>query len=237
MEEILENQPISDMNKDLIITQEEVVQNIILEPEPEPKTIIEDVKNPQFVNLENTVIDCELKLNSFPNYLSFSASPLDSESYSREVYQQCLDGVWGEVLPFQPPSRDAIIKQKTAEIMLTRDKHSAGGVFAFNHWWPTNLVAIPQWNYLRDMAREIKYDGGDMEATMTDIDNHPFSWQTLDNGDVSVTANMVIAITDAGARNINKNAQNAKRHIVNLNASEHPEDYDFSDGWTEIYQG
>lgn len=138
--------------------------------------------------------------------------------------------------PPPPPSRDEIIKQKTAQIMLTRDKHNAGGVFAFNHWWPTVLTSIPQWNYLRDMARETKYDGGDMDAIMTDIDGNPFSWQTLDNGDVSVTANMVIGITDAGARNINKNSQNAKRHIANLNASENPEDYDFSDGWTEIYQ-
>jgi hypothetical protein len=138
--------------------------------------------------------------------------------------------------PPEPPSRDEIIKEKTSKIMLTRDKHNTGGVFALDHWWPTNLVTIPQWNYLRDMAREIKFDGGDMDAVMTDLDGNPFNWQTLDNGDIGLTANMVVTITNMGARNVNQNSQNAKRHIANLNASEHPEDYDYSDGWTDIYE-
>jgi hypothetical protein len=123
------------------------------------------------------------------------------------------------------------------EIENLKTKHNSGGVFALDHWWPTNLVTIPQWNYLRDMAREIKFDGGDMDAVMVDMDGNPFNWQTLDNGDIGLTANMVVIITNMGARNVNQNSQNAKRHITNLNASEHPEDYDYSDGWTDIYEG
>jgi hypothetical protein len=204
------------------------------------KTIVEDVKNPRYINQENSLIDCELKLDSFPQHLPFTASPTDSEEYARQVFQDCVNGLWGEVTPYSPPpppSRDEIIKEKTSKIILTRDKHNTGGVFALDHWWPTNLVTIPQWNYLRDMAREIKFDGGDMDAVMTDMDGNPFNWQTLDNGDIGLTANMVVTITNMGARNVNQNSQNAKRHITNLNASEHPEDYDYSDGWTDIYEG
>jgi hypothetical protein len=239
MNEILENQSQEIIAQDQETSFEDLA--LIGETHPEiievpKKTIIEDVKNLKFANPENTVIDCDLKLSSFNAYLPFSASFADSEGYSQDVYQQCVDGLWGQILPFKPPSREEIINDKEKQINATRDKHNTSGVFALDHWWPTNLVTIPQWNYLRDMAREIKFDGGDMDAVMTDMDGNPFNWQTLDNGDIGLTPNMVVTITNMGARNVNQNSQNAKRHIINLNASENPEDYDYSDGWTDIYE-
>ena len=193
-----------------------------------------DLIKATYFNVEKTKIYCEVFFEELQSTDFFVTSQEKTDEFSVLLWQKTQQE-FQVVENFYPEIKNVFLKQIETKITSLKDKHNAGGVFAFGHWWPTYLVSIPQWNYLRDMARETKYDGGDMDAVMTDIDGNPFSWQTLDNGDISVTANMVIGITDAGARNINKNSQNAKRHIANLNASENPEDYDFSDGWTEIY--
>jgi hypothetical protein len=138
--------------------------------------------------------------------------------------------------PPPPPSRDEIIKEKTQQIKAKRDFHTQNGVFARDHWYPTTPTAQEQWTFLRGLARDVKTDGGDMDAVMTDLNGNPWKWQTLDGAIVKMTANLVIEITDQGATNQNQNFQNAKRHIALLEQSEDPENYDFSDGWTAIYE-
>lgn len=133
-------------------------------------------------------------------------------------------------------NRKEIIAKKTEEIKAKRDFHTQGGIFAQNNWYPSNTIAQEHWSFLRGLARDIQFAGGDMDAVMQDSNGNPWRWQTLNNGEIDMTANLVVDITNAGATNQNQNFQNAKRHIALLEQSENPENYDFSDGWTEIYQ-
>jgi hypothetical protein len=194
-----------------------------------------DILNAQYFDIDNTILACQIVATDGFEKLMFANTKI-LEGIDQTI---CflIDQKKIKILDFSESFRIDTINNIIKNIESLRDKHNTGGVFALYHWWPTNLVTIPQWNYLRDMAREVKFDGGDMDAVMTDMDGNPFNWQTLDNGDIGLTANMVVTITNMGARNVNQNSQNAKRHITNLNASEHPEDYDYSDGWTDIYEG
>jgi hypothetical protein len=189
-----------------------------------------------YFNAEKTKIYCEVFFEESQNTDFVVTSQEKTDEFLVLLWQKTQQE-FQNIENFYPEIFNIFLKQTEEKINALKNKHNTGGVFALSHWWPTNLVTIPQWNYLRDMAREIKFDGGDMDAVMTDMDGNPFNWQTLDNGDIGLTANMVVTITNMGARDVNQNSQNAKRHITNLNASEHPEDYDFSDGWTNIYEG
>ena len=135
-----------------------------------------------------------------------------------------------------PLTREEWIAIKSQQIKAKRDFHTQNGVFARNHWYPTSPTAQEQWTFLRGLARDVQFAGGDLDAVMQDSNGNPWKWQTLDGVIVDMTANLVIEITDQGAANQNQNFQNAKRHIALLQQSENPQDYDFSDGWTAIYQ-
>lgn len=64
-----------------------------------------NVKNPQWTNENHTVIDCEVLFDEFaPNFVPFTANPSDtSNPNSKQIYDECANGVWGEVLPYIPP--------------------------------------------------------------------------------------------------------------------------------------
>lgn len=63
---------------------------------------VDDVKNPKYVNAENTVIDCSVKFAEFPEYVPFGATNYDPEPYGVQIYNDCVAGKYGPVAPFNP---------------------------------------------------------------------------------------------------------------------------------------
>lgn len=65
--------------------------------------VVEDVKNPIYVNADGTAINCEVKFDTYPNYLPFTATPNDPEEYGRQLYADLQAGVYGPIAPYVPP--------------------------------------------------------------------------------------------------------------------------------------
>lgn len=62
------------------------------------------VKNPKWANVEHTAIDCEVIFNHFPDeWLPFTANPDDVMPYSKEIFDECVAGKYGEVAEYVPP--------------------------------------------------------------------------------------------------------------------------------------
>lgn len=72
--------------------------------EQEP-AIYTDVRNPR---RKPYGIQCDVKFVSRDTYLSFLACPDDIVPYGRQIYQECLDGKWGEVLVYVPTDEEVI---------------------------------------------------------------------------------------------------------------------------------
>jgi hypothetical protein len=171
---------------------------------------------------------------------STEVSPPDFDKNKQYLFFDGSEWIINDVKepePPPPPTREEIIKIKKIEIELKRQKHDTGGIFALGHWWPSSTLAQQQWSELKGLARDIKLDGGDLDEPMVDLSGETFDWKTLDNGLISVTANIVNAVTNKAIADINKNFKTSVRHKENLIKSPNPEDYDYSDGWTEIWSG
>lgn len=201
------------------------------------KIVYQCDQNWVYLGLESIALESPLEPDVFliPAFSVENPPPAFNPTTHFCVWQ---NGQWVlEQIPEPPPRpRHEIIAQKTVEIKAKRDLHTQGGVHAQGHWYPSTATAQEQWTFLRGLARDVQFAGGDMDAVMQDSNGNPWRWQTLDNGFVDMTPNLVVEITNTGATNQNQNFQNAKRHIALLEQSENPENYDFSDGWTEIYQ-
>jgi hypothetical protein len=66
--------------------------------------VVQDVKNPIYANVDGTAINCDVKFDSFPNYLPFTATPTDPEEYGRQLYADLQAGKYGPISPYVPPT-------------------------------------------------------------------------------------------------------------------------------------
>lgn len=64
---------------------------------------VEYVKDLVYANEENTRINCTVKFGRFTTEVPFTACPTDVESHGREIFQDCIDGKWGEIAAYVPP--------------------------------------------------------------------------------------------------------------------------------------
>ena len=79
------------------------------------QTYFTSVKNPRWVNAEQTMIDCDITTSKFGNeVLPFTASSNDPEEHGRAVFADLVSGVYGEIAAFVPPPEPEPIAQNTA---------------------------------------------------------------------------------------------------------------------------
>jgi hypothetical protein len=81
------------------------------------------VKTPVWANAEHTAIDCEVIFNHFPDeWLPFTANPNDVMPYSKEIFDECCAGKYGEILPYVAPIPTAENnKQKATQLLQQTD--------------------------------------------------------------------------------------------------------------------
>jgi hypothetical protein len=65
--------------------------------------IYNNVKNPQWADEQNTIINCEVFFTEFNSYLPFTANPNDPESYGVQIFNDCVSGVYGQITPYIKP--------------------------------------------------------------------------------------------------------------------------------------
>jgi hypothetical protein len=65
---------------------------------------ITSVTAPQWGDLEHTFINCVVTTdNTGTEQLPFTASPNDIEPSGQQVFQDCVNGVYGAIAPYTPP--------------------------------------------------------------------------------------------------------------------------------------
>jgi hypothetical protein len=60
------------------------------------------VSNPIWANQEHTIVNCTLTDKITGQQFEFSASPLDPEPYGRQIYENCINGIYGPISPYVP---------------------------------------------------------------------------------------------------------------------------------------
>jgi hypothetical protein len=60
------------------------------------------VSDPVWANQEHTIVNVTLTDKITGQQFEFSANPLDPEPYGRQIYQNCIDGVYGPIAPYVP---------------------------------------------------------------------------------------------------------------------------------------
>lgn len=65
------------------------------------KTEILSVHSPKWANKDSTAIDCWVRTNTLQQEVPFTASPYDSESHGREIFERCFAGEFGEIAPLE----------------------------------------------------------------------------------------------------------------------------------------
>ena len=62
------------------------------------------IKNPKWANIDHTSIDCEVNFNHLPiDFVPFTANPNDSMEYSKQIFDECIDGKYGEIAEYVAP--------------------------------------------------------------------------------------------------------------------------------------
>ena len=124
----------------------------------------------------------------------------------------------------------AALKQAQQEEMWTRIKAKReaqryGGAYipALKKWLQTDEPSRTQ--YLQLQLLEAK-----------GLFKQPVRWKTMDNSFIALDAAAVTAIALQIMDNEQVDFANAERHRAAMLKADNPLDYDYSDGWTEIYQ-
>lgn len=124
----------------------------------------------------------------------------------------------------------AALKQEQQEEMWTRIKAKReaqryGGAYipALKKWLQTDEPSRTQ--YLQLQLLEAK-----------GLFKQPVRWKTMDNSFIGLDAAAVTAIALQIMDNEQADFANAERHRAAMLKADNPLDYDYSDGWTEIYQ-
>ena len=124
----------------------------------------------------------------------------------------------------------AALKQAQQEEMWTRikakrEEQRYGGAYipALKKWLQTDEPSRTQ--YLQLQLLEAK-----------GLFKQPVRWKTMDNSFIGLDAAAVTAIALQIMDNEQADFANAERHRAAMLKADNPLDYDYSDGWTEIYQ-
>lgn len=124
----------------------------------------------------------------------------------------------------------AALKQAQQEEMWTRIKAKReaqryGGAYipALKKWLQSDEPSRTQ--YLQLQLLEAK-----------GLFKQPVRWKTMDNSFIGLDAAAVTAIALQIMDNEQSDFANAERHRTAMLKADNPLDYDYSDGWTEIYQ-
>lgn len=64
---------------------------------------IEYAKNPRWVNAEHTLMDLTVKFSEFAEELPFTACNNAAEIYSCQIFEQAIQGQYGEIAEYQTP--------------------------------------------------------------------------------------------------------------------------------------
>lgn len=62
--------------------------------------VVESVKTPVWGNAAQTIITCTVKFAGMADELPFSADPTDLEPHGRALYQDLVNGRWGDIGPY-----------------------------------------------------------------------------------------------------------------------------------------
>lgn len=124
----------------------------------------------------------------------------------------------------------AALKQAQQEEMWTRikakrEEQRYGGAYipALKKWLQSDEPSRTQ--YLQLQLLEAK-----------GLFKQPVRWKTMDNSFIGLDAAAVTAIALQIMDNEQADFANAERHRAAMLKADNPLDYDYSDGWTEIYQ-
>lgn len=71
------------------------------------------VSSPVWANADQTAIDCQVTFSEY-GQLPFTASPNDTTDYGKEIFNNCVAGLYGTVGAYTPPQQpDANVTQGT----------------------------------------------------------------------------------------------------------------------------
>ena len=61
------------------------------------------VKNPIWANAEHTIIKCEINFDDLKEeFVPFSADLKDTYAHTKKIFNECVDGIWGDITEFKP---------------------------------------------------------------------------------------------------------------------------------------
>lgn len=70
------------------------------------------VRNPKWVDGEHKRIDCEVNFRhiGFEEWSPFTADPSDFMPYSKQIFDECVAGVYGPIQEYEPPPQDTSVQ-------------------------------------------------------------------------------------------------------------------------------
>jgi hypothetical protein len=78
------------------------------------------VKNLKWANVEHTVINCEVDFDDLKEeFVPFSADLNDSYDHTKQIFNECIEGKWGNIAEFVPyvPTTEEL----AAQVRFQRD--------------------------------------------------------------------------------------------------------------------
>lgn len=179
---------------------------------------VEKISNPQWADKEHTAVNCMVKFEHIEQAVPFTATASDTEAYGRDIYAACLRGEAGEIAEYVQPSisPEKARELKTAEINTWRNRmESASYIFSFNG---------RNWDYGKETQDRL-----DPSVIAAKEGNLPeqFFWTDADNNDVPMTAEELIALSEAAQQamfakgmEIHVRQRNMKKEIAELQDAE-----------------
>jgi hypothetical protein len=131
---------------------------------------------------------------------------------------------------------DSQIDAMWALIKARRDSRKAGGAKVGDKWFHTDDSSKTQHLGNKDTARDQLEAGGSMADPLRDPETlEIIRWKTMDGSFVAMTVQLSFDIVKAVKKLEFSTFAMAEIHRAAMQASEAPEDYDFSGGWPLIY--
>jgi hypothetical protein len=79
------------------------------------------VQNPRWANAENTFIDCDVNFSHLPDeFVPFTANPNDVMGYSKEIFDECVAGEYGEIGEYVAPPPPPAPPEPTKEDLMAQ---------------------------------------------------------------------------------------------------------------------
>ena len=141
---------------------------------------VAQARNPKWGDQDNTYILIEIDFDELDeDWVFFSASVSDPEEHGRQIFQDCVDGVYGAIAPFEIP---ADITGEEALALLRSERTSALERCDYIEY-PTkwnSLTAEEQeaWATYRQALRDITTDYPNAKRVYN-IDIKDFEWQDV----------------------------------------------------------